>query len=82
MPNDCIWVCCPDRKQIFVCLFSLSFHGEIPGALLSPCQEEEPEYLFPFANWKLLCYVPSLKGRNNNAALDFAKERKTPAKRK
>jgi len=68
-------------KFLWFCFHSL-FTGKIPGALLSPCQEEEPEYVFPFANWKLLCYVPSLKGRNNNAALDFAKGRKTPAKRK
>lgn len=65
-----------------MCLFSLSFHRKIPRALLSSCQEEEPECLPSFAKWKLLCYVSSLKGRNNNAALDFAKEIKTPAKRK
>lgn len=65
----------------FLCLFSLVFHGENPGALFSLGQEEEPEYLSPFANWKLLCYVQSLKGRNNNVSLDSPKESKAPAKK-
>lgn len=64
-----------------MCLFSLLFHGEIPRALLSPCQEEEAEYLLAFANWKFLCYIPSLQGRNNIAALDWAGA-ETPAERR
>lgn len=68
----------------FLCV---CFHSFSTGKSLGLC--------FPFAKRKnqnicfhlqtgnsFVIHVPSLKGRNNNASLDFPKESKAPAKRK
>lgn len=53
-----------------------------PQGFAFPLPRGRTRISVPFAIAKVLCYVLSLKGRNNNAALDLVKKRKTPAKRK